>query len=68
MESKYALVLTAAKKNAGYLQVANAIFKGARSADIFAFAISFCTFNKVFRLRQFSASKPALLLAANRYL
>jgi hypothetical protein len=30
-------------------------FFGARSAEYFAFAISFCTFNKVFRLNQFSA-------------
>jgi hypothetical protein len=51
--------ITAAKQDAEFVQAANAIFKGARSAKCFAFAISFCTFNKVYRLRQFSAFKSA---------
>ncbi len=46
---------------------ANADFIGARSAGYFAFAIKFSTFNKVYQLRHFCASKSALLLAAKRY-
>jgi hypothetical protein len=42
-------------------------FKGALRATFFAFAIKFSTFNKVFRLRQFCASKSAQLVAAKRY-
>ncbi len=49
------------------MQVANAAFIGARSAEYFAFAIKFSTFNKAYQLRQFCASKSALLLAAKRY-
>jgi hypothetical protein len=59
-------LVTAPKKNAEILQVANADFIGARSAEHFAFAIKFSTFNKVYRLRNFCASKSALLLAAKR--
>ena len=47
--------------------VANADFIGARSAGYFAFAIKFSTFNKVYQLRNLSAGKSALLLAAKRY-
>jgi hypothetical protein len=60
------LVITAPKINAEIVQVANAAFIGARSAGYFAFASKFSTFNQVYQLRNFCASKSALLLAAKR--
>jgi hypothetical protein len=59
--------ITAPKINAEIVLIANADFIGARSAGYFAFAIKFSTFNKVYRLRNYCASKSALLLAAKRY-
>ena len=56
------------KINAEIVLAANAAFIGARSAEYFAFAIKFSTFNKVYQLRNLSAGKSALLLAAKRYL
>jgi hypothetical protein len=50
-------VVTAPKQDAEFLQVANAFSKVRSAHHFFAFAIKFCTFNKVFRLRQFSAFK-----------
>ncbi len=61
--------LTAPTSYAGILQVANAFLNCApqkSGAKYFAFAIQFTTFNRVFRLRQVSASNPPQRKAAKR--
>jgi len=49
-----------------FVQVANAFFKGAQSAEYFAFAMNSCTFNQVCALRKVVQVNSALHLAANR--
>ncbi len=62
----YLQQLTKPKRKCGVPASCKCFFICAQSAEYFAFAIPFCTFNKVYRLRQFSAFKFRTSLSFKR--